>query len=217
MTMIRLHSAVAPVTTLGPGPAAVLWTQGCPHACPGCMTPGSWSATGGVLARVDDVAAWLDSTGLDRLTISGGEPMEQALSLAGLIQRLRSTRPWIVTAYSGYLLDDLAADHPSGSATLLRHLDIVIDGPYVASEHAALRWRGSRNQRIHVLSDRVAVDADDPAGVALHVDDDGGFEFIGVPPEPEFIPHLMAALSDAGTSVQIDRRRTFPFPVRRVG
>lgn len=141
--------------------------------------------------------------------------MDQAAPLTELLDRLRRDRPWIVTAYSGYVLDHLASDRPPGSAALVERLDVLIDGLYVESLHAALRWRGSSNQRIHLLSGRVAIADDEPGGIALHIDDDGNVEFIGVPPTPAFLRDVAAAMTGTGTPLQIDRRRCFPFPVRR--
>jgi anaerobic ribonucleoside-triphosphate reductase activating protein len=40
INLFRYH---APVEVLGPGKRAVIWVQGCPFGCSGCIVPESWS------------------------------------------------------------------------------------------------------------------------------------------------------------------------------
>ncbi len=194
MTTIRLHARTSSVTTLGPGPAAAVWTQGCPIGCTGCMSKPTWDGGGGELVDVDDLARWLDGTGHSYLTISGGEPFEQPGPLAELIDTIRAKRDWVVTCYSGYRLERLRAGQPPGASELLTRLDALIDGPYRADQHAPLLWRGSRNQRIHLLTDRLVLPADEPAGIQVEVTRDGTAIIVGVPPDAEFVARLESAL-----------------------
>lgn len=216
MSTIRVHSAEPTVTTLGPAPAAGLWVQGCGLGCRECTSKSTWDASGGALAEVADVAGWLQATGRSNLTISGGEPMDQAPALAELIDAIRLDRDWVVTCYSGYRLEALLADHRPGTAALLERIDLLIDGPYVAQQHAALRWRGSRNQRLHSLTGRVEIPADPVAdlavGVEVVLDADGGFELIGVPPVRRMVERFAEALDRSETPVEVSRRpRALPF------
>ncbi len=212
MLTLRLHSVASRVTALGPGPAAAIWTQGCGHTCRGCMSPGTWNRSGGALADVTDVADWLESTCLNNLTISGGEPMDQSIALTSLVDQLHSRGRWSVTAYSGYQCDELEADEPAGSRALLERIDTLIDGPYIEQEHAALRWRGSSNQQVHALSARSAAHPDEPAGVAIDIGPRGDLTVIGVPPEPHFMEALLSRMSADGLSLEADRTASFPFP-----
>lgn len=213
MTHLRLSSVEAGVTTLGPGPCVCVWVQGCDIGCLGCMSSHTWRRSGGALADVADVAAWVAGTGLSHLTISGGEPTDQSAALCVLVDRLRSQRPWTVTCYSGRHREQLERDDPSSSAELLDRLDLLIDGPYVAGEHAALRWRGSANQRLHVLSEHVTLPDDAPAGLEMVAHDDGSFDLIGVPSAPELVPALRTRLADSGTPVMPEPSIRFPFRV----
>ncbi len=217
MDTLRLHSVSDRVTTLGPGPAAGLWVQGCTIGCSRCTSPESWSTTGGVLARVDDIARWLGGLDVCHLTVSGGEPLEQAPALGALLDAIRRVKDWFVTCYSGYSLEALERDHRPGTAALLERLDLLIDGPYVERLHAPLLWRGSSNQRIHDLSGRVRLPADDrSAGFAPVFFDDGSFEFIGVFPEAGMFDRISEALASRGTPVSIAHRaRPFPFPTHQ--
>src|SRR5262249_36419180 len=43
-------------TVLGPGTRAVLWVQGCPLRCPGCVAPETLPFAGGTAVRTDSLA-----------------------------------------------------------------------------------------------------------------------------------------------------------------
>jgi anaerobic ribonucleoside-triphosphate reductase activating protein len=94
---------------------------------------------------------------LEGLTISGGEPMNQAPALVDLVERVTSARPHLsVIVFSGYTLSQLrnkAASEP-GVAALLKKTDLLIDGQYVKEKNDGRGLRGSSNQGAHFLSDR---------------------------------------------------------------
>src|SRR5258708_7469610 len=75
---------------LGPGLRSVVWVQGCPLRCRGCLAP-DWIpdrpariVPAGQL--VDELLAEPDVSGL---TFSGGEPMMQAAGLAAVARLAR--------------------------------------------------------------------------------------------------------------------------------
>jgi anaerobic ribonucleoside-triphosphate reductase activating protein len=57
-------------------------------------------------------------------------------------------------SYTGYTLEQLTAKGTPAQHELLRRLDILVDGLYVRSRHTDLRWRGSDNQRVWLLTPR---------------------------------------------------------------
>ncbi len=95
--------------------------------------------------------------------------------LADLSTRLRDSG-FSVFCFTGHTLEELQSRRDPDIDRLLRLTDILIDGPYLAEQAAALRWRGSRNQRVHFLTERyraLAVTIDDvPAEVELTLDDE---------------------------------------------
>lgn len=136
----------------GPGVRAVVWVAGCLRRCPGCMKPDLFAFDSGASISVDRLASRiLDVPGLEGVTYSGGEPFEQALSLARLAGILRAAG-MSVLVYSGYQIDALREQE--SFRRLLDVTDILIDGEYRQQIPGPLRWRGSLNQRVHVLSDR---------------------------------------------------------------
>lgn len=217
MALLRMHAANEHVVTLGPAPALAIWVQGCDRGCAGCASEQTWASAAGALADTDDIVAWMSGSPLRHLTISGGEPMEQAPALTILIDRARRGRDWVVTCYTGYRIETLRRDIRPGTSELVKRLDLLVDGPYVEDLHAPLLWRGSSNQRIHNLSDRVELPTDDESvGVSAFIGSDGSFELVGVYPEPRMVEHLVESLGRRGTPVSVSPRpRTFPFPTRK--
>src|SRR5690349_2700599 len=104
---LKLYSMAYPVTALGPGPRVVLWVAGCPKRCAGCMSLEMLGPEAGERVPVAKLAQKILAIAapLDGITISGGEPFDQAASLAALVEMLRVQRPeWNVIIYSGYTL-----------------------------------------------------------------------------------------------------------------
>lgn len=170
----------------GPGERFVLWLQGCPRRCPGCINPEFLPITPRHLIPVEQMAARiLAVSGIEGVTYSGGEPFLQAAPLAALSARLQAQGLGIV-CYSGYTLRELQ-DHPDpGVRALLARLDLLIDGPFIQAQTAPLRWRGSANQQLHYLSPRYAADADFQAAPAAEVElslDANGLAATGFWPE----------------------------------
>jgi anaerobic ribonucleoside-triphosphate reductase activating protein len=138
----------------GPGERFVLWLQGCPFRCAGCINPQFWSSAGGNWLPVSDVAAKILGTpGVEGVTYSGGEPLAQARGLALLSRRLQRAG-LSVFCYTGYTLEQARRLDDPWVSRLLARVDVLVDGPYVREHAANLPWRGSANQRVHFLSPR---------------------------------------------------------------
>ena len=133
----------------GDGYRFTIFTQGCPHACPGCQNPKTWDFSGGTLVDTDDlIPKILANPLLSGVTFSGGEPFAQAAPLANLAEKLR---PYGLTlwAYTGYTLEALMARQDPAANALLSALDVLVDGPFLLDQRdLTLRFRGSKNQRI---------------------------------------------------------------------
>ncbi|GGV04181.1 radical activating enzyme [Streptomyces litmocidini] len=206
---LMLNKAHYPVTSLGPGTRAGIWTQGCTIGCAGCVSRDTWAADPGTLVDVEAVGSWLAGLPdpLDGITISGGEPFQQPEALAALLDRIHVRRrerpaPLDVLVYSGYSLARLRKEHPA----LLDRCDAVLTGPYVERLNTpGLRWRGSSNQRLTALTDlgRERYEGTGPAGsppmqVAVA---DGRIWFIGVPRRGD-MDHLSTRLRSAGITME---------------
>ncbi len=54
---LRIHSSVAESIVDGPGIRTVIFTQGCPHHCPGCHNPQTHDFDGGFLVDPQAIIA----------------------------------------------------------------------------------------------------------------------------------------------------------------
>jgi anaerobic ribonucleoside-triphosphate reductase activating protein len=143
---------------LGPGRRSIVWVQGCPFSCAGCIAPEWIPERPERLVAPSALADELLADPLvDGLTFSGGEPMAQARALAEVARVARRGRDLSLICFTGYRLERLRARPPSaGVADLLEQTDVLIDGPYVRARDDGRGLRGSDNQRIHHLTGRLA-------------------------------------------------------------
>jgi anaerobic ribonucleoside-triphosphate reductase activating protein len=149
---LRVHAIESRSRANGPGARFVVWLQGCTLGCPGCFNPGTHDSDGGRETTVEDIARELATTqGIEGLSLSGGEPLQQAEAAVALLDAARALG-LSTLAFSGYTLDEIRA-LPHGPSVLAR-LDVLIDGRYIAGDRLATGLRGSANQRIHVLTRR---------------------------------------------------------------
>jgi len=139
---------------LGPGNRLVIWVQGCPFNCRNCVTPDGIPFVKNKMMEVGRLAA--DICGNYRIagiTISGGEPFMQASKLVKLLAMVRSIRPELnVIIFSGFTLKELNWEE---AVALLSLTDVLIDGKYVEKLNDNKGLRGSSNQRIHYLTDKL--------------------------------------------------------------
>ncbi len=83
---------------------------------------------------------------------------------------------------------------------LLAQADVLIDGPYVASKDDGLGLRGSSNQKVHYLTERLrGVDFEGgPRSVEMHMD--GEFAMMVGVPTREILETLETSMKQKGTS-----------------
>ncbi len=144
---IRIAGLVQESIVDGPGFRFTVFTQGCPHNCPGCHNPETHDPSGGREVSLDSlVDAMRKNPLLDGLTLSGGEPFMQADACARLAEEARGMG-LNVWAYSGYTFEELCADPVKKQ--LVAACDVVVDGPFLLSQRTLeKRFRGSKNQRL---------------------------------------------------------------------
>jgi anaerobic ribonucleoside-triphosphate reductase activating protein len=149
MELLNLHRIVDTTAAEGPGVRCAVWTQGCSVRCPGCFNPQTWSTRGGFsLSWQDLVARVLAVSGIEGVTLLGGEPFDQPEPLGLFAAAVRSAGLSVMT-FTGHVREELP---PS---KLLDSTDLLVDGPFLADRPEPSRpWVGSANQRFHFLTDR---------------------------------------------------------------
>lgn len=139
-----------------PGLCVTLFTQGCPHRCPGCHNPETWDFEGGkefTDETMEEIITSLTAQGIKRnFCIMGGEPLceENALLTFCAIWNVKYKLPDTqIYVWTGYTLEELKKSNNIYIKKSLEEIDVLIDGPYIESERdITLPMRGSRNQRI---------------------------------------------------------------------
>lgn len=145
----------------GPGMRFSLWTQECPFTCGHCINPGmipERSETSRLIKPEDllfEIRQARDSVMEVRgITLQGGEPTIQARNLAPVLEQIRREDPSMdVLLFTGFELDFLRAQFNEALTRLLDCVDTVIDGQYEHDNRDPELIRGSKNQRIHHLSE----------------------------------------------------------------
>ena len=143
-----------PVTSLGPGKRLVIWVSGCERRCEGCANPELWKQSPKQKIEVQKLAQMILSQpeidSVDGITVSGGEPFNQAAELRELLEIIKQGREVLI--FTGYTIGEIRENQ--SMKNLLEMTDVLIDGEYIDSlNDGKAVLRGSTNQRIHILNE----------------------------------------------------------------
>jgi anaerobic ribonucleoside-triphosphate reductase activating protein len=202
LRVARIHF---PVTALGPGRRLGVWVQGCGLACPGCMSRDTWDPAGGrviTIARLAEI--WRDAVGHEAagITVSGGEPLDQAAAVTALLRYVRRNAAADILVYTGYVWERAWRIAPG----VLRLADAVITGPYEAARPTDLIWRGSAAQELVPLTELGRqrygryVDLETTRPPIQVGADSGGYWLVGVPRTGD-LPRLERQLHRRGVTL----------------
>ncbi len=148
---LRISGTVNDSIVDGPGIRFTIFTQGCPHHCPGCQNPQTHAFEGGKIISTGELLEKIRRNPLlDGVTFSGGEPFCQAQALAELGKEIRKLNLNIMT-YTGFELEYLLKNQNEKNhyQDLLEVTDWLVDGKFIESQKSLnLLFRGSTNQRI---------------------------------------------------------------------
>ena len=135
----------------GIGIRYTVFTQGCPHNCPGCHNQEAIPFDGGVEMNTDEILNKISGNPLlDGITLSGGEPFSQAEACAVLAQGAHAMglTVWTYTGYTYEALISLFVENPEWES-LINQTDILVAGPFIQSEKSLeLLFCGSKNQKL---------------------------------------------------------------------
>lgn len=152
--LLQLHAAEPRSRANGPGARFVFWFQGCSLGCAGCFNPDTHALAAPlrwtVVEAMSRVTAETDR--IEGVTLSGGEPLEQPEAALALVRAIRAQTGLSILVFSGFAIEEIR-QQPLGPA-ILEGIDVLIDGRYRAPERLGRGLRGSRNQRIQLLSER---------------------------------------------------------------
>jgi anaerobic ribonucleoside-triphosphate reductase activating protein len=169
---------------LGPGLRAVVWVQGCPFNCKGCIAP-DWIPfkKSKLIDPIRIAEIILNLPDLEGITISGGEPMMQADNLTLMLSAVFASKPLTVMVFTGFTLEKLKSDPPNpGVPDFLNFIDVLVDGIYIEKLNDGRGLRGSSNQRFHYLTPRMKGNhfSSQPRNIELYFDQNESF-LVGIP------------------------------------
>jgi len=198
-----LHAFIPASRANGPGLRAVVFFQGCTLACRGCFNPETHPFAGTeviVDAVADKVLRAQKEHGVEGVTFSGGEPMQQAPALLELIQTLHQQVPSLSFGlFSGYSDLDLVLGRYSIWGRdyseeyrrrfwqeIREHLDFAVLGRFNEAQPCGMPLRTSRSKALRMLSSRYSVKDYGPQSVEVFIHSDGraqvtGFPILGLP------------------------------------
>jgi len=178
---LRIHGFAPSSRVNGPGKRAVVWVQGCSLGCPGCFNPATHPRSGPQVGVDELFERIVACDGIEGVTISGGEPLQQWHGVVALLERLRSETMLSTTVFTGYSWGEVSA-MPS-AARLVPNIDVLVAGRYVSDEHRKTGLRGSANQTVHLLTDRYSLaDIDGVPTAELVIDPAGNVTLSGIDP-----------------------------------
>lgn len=134
----------------GIGLGAVFFTQYCPHQCPHCHNPQSWSKDGGKEFNstvLDSLLQYYhDVPYATRLTMSGGDPIASPELTFYIVSQFKARYPdktiWL---YTGYTFEEIFNQRYD----ILQLCDVVVDGKFeIENRDVTLQFKGSTNQKI---------------------------------------------------------------------
>jgi anaerobic ribonucleoside-triphosphate reductase activating protein len=153
---LRVHGFEPRSAANGPGLRAVVWVQGCTLACPGCFNPDSHVRDGDEVALDDLFERITAAGGIEGVTVSGGEPLQQRGPVLALLQRIRSETSLSTILFTGFRWEDV--ERMPEAPALRECVDVLLAGRYEQERHVGAGLRGSSNKTVQLLSGRYTLE-----------------------------------------------------------
>jgi len=181
----RIHAVLPRSLANGPGARYVIWCQGCTLGCPGCFNPQTHPRTGAARTRTaedvaDTVLAAAETAGLEGVTLTGGEPLEQPEPVSVFCDRIRARSDLGIIVLTGFTRREIEQDRARTRAAAAA--DMVIAGRYNARRHLGRGLRGSDNKAYWARTSRYRAEQfTEVPEVELIIAPDGSVTLTGLP------------------------------------
>lgn len=143
MNKLQIAGKINMSTVNGNGIRYCLFLSGCPFNCPECHNLEAKNYDYGIKEDIVEIFndIYKKRHYLDGVSISGGEPTEQSITLLKLLKLLKAINinVWM---WSGYTFTELEQKY----SDILNYVDTVIDGCYQKDKPTKKPHRGSDNQ-----------------------------------------------------------------------
>lgn len=155
----------------GEGVGVSLFVQGCHFHCKNCFNQDTWDFSGGKEWNreiEDKFMKLVNRPYIKRVSLLGGEPLadENVLDIMRLINRIKAECPdkkiWCYTGYTWEQIFPIVNPYLNLTQAemtrqnAVKSCDILVDGRFVdAEKDLSLEFRGSRNQKIIDVKERI--------------------------------------------------------------
>ncbi|MCU0092619.1 radical SAM protein [Pseudomonas koreensis] len=133
----------------GPGLRLTLWVQGCALNCKGCFNQSTHAREASTLMSVHDLAKKINALDIAGVTLSGGEPLDQAPALEELIHAVNGEKNWIL--YTGYTPKEIFKNE--AMIRVVKAVDLTLAGRYLQNAKHPYQ-----HKQMIKTSDRVDID-----------------------------------------------------------
>ncbi|MDH1008612.1 radical SAM protein [Pseudomonas nicosulfuronedens] len=133
----------------GPGLRLTLWVQGCALNCKGCFNQETHTRKATTLMSVAELAQTINAQDIAGVTLSGGEPLDQAPALEQLIRAVSAEKNWIL--YTGYTPKEIFQNE--AMIRVVKAVDVTLAGRYRHNADHPYQYK-----KIIKTSDRVDID-----------------------------------------------------------
>ena len=134
----------------GPGVRTSIFVTGCSHKCYNCFNEEYQDFKAGDLwtrEETKELISYLRLPQVKGLSILGGEPMENAQELLGIVEEVKKEVKKDIWLWSGFSFEEIIGNETR--LKLLREVDVLVDGKFIQKlKDLRLEFRGSSNQRI---------------------------------------------------------------------
>lgn len=206
---MNVHRVMESSTANGPGKRAVIWTQGCSLHCVGCFNPDTHQRDVGLEWSTLDLVFWVVSMkmrhGLDGVTISGGEPLQQSGQLLAFLEELHKAWPRAsVGIFTGYTWKEAEAN--AEWSKISAHLNFAVMGRYARKlKTKGSHLIGSANQKMYVINEHLyGTPKFNSPSVEVQVGKHGGMEITGFPVSDKLTLELAAAGIKVARNREVD-------------
>lgn len=130
----------------GPGMRSVLFLQGCSKNCKECHNAKIKEHGKGRVLSIDELIMFIESQCCNRkITISGGEPLEQMDSLEILLRKLR-VKGYNICVYTGWEIERVPG-------SILKLVDYIKTGSFISDlKNPEIQYVGSSNQHMFSIN-----------------------------------------------------------------
>lgn len=150
---MEIGKVLYPIKSLGIKTRVAIWTTGCFRNCFNCSNPELQYSDASKDVNVELIIESIKDYDFQGVTISGGEPFLQIHELAKLVKLINEELHIDdILIFTGYTLLELENMHDDDVNYILKHISVLVDGPYIEQKHIELPLRGSENQIVHILN-----------------------------------------------------------------